>query len=163
MMRVPGSNVLKKAFNAVARDTLWYYQANGTTITSIGQRLTDYLPGVQVRGSFQPVEKNKYNHIGLDLQKSYFYLYISRNFIDLTRDIAADQLGFQGQRFQIQSTTDWYNVDGWLQILCVAIGRDTALQNIFGFNDLNANNGQTNFSGGNFAPDADTELNPDVG
>lgn len=163
MMRVPGSNVLNKAFNAIARDILWYYQAIGTTQNAIGQRVVEYQDGVQVRGSFQPVPKSKYTHIGLDLQKSYFYLFISRNFIDLQRNIAADQLGFRGQRFQIQSNTEWYNIDGWLQILCVELGRDHAVPNVFGFNDLEVPNTQTNFSGGNFEPDANSETKTDVG
>ena len=163
MMRVPGANVLRKAFNAVARDRLQYYNAIGRTSNSAGQDVTEYAEGKTIRGSFQPIQKNKYVHLGLDLQKSYFYLYISKNYIDLQRDVSADQLGFQGQRFQMQSTADWYHIDGWLQIRCVMIGLDTGAEGVFGFNVPDVIGGNENFDNGNFLPDVDTEHTPLVG
>ena len=147
MMRVPGANVLRKAFNAVFRDELHYYQAIGNSLNDIGQRVSEFLPGVIVRGSFQPVTRNKFVHLGLDLQKSYSYFYISKNMIDLTRDISADQLGFQGRRYQVESSTKWYHIDGWMQLLCVDIGLDS------GYTDTIALGQPENFSNSNFQPD----------
>ena len=157
MMRVPGANVLRMAFSAIARDDLHYYQAIGNSLNDIGQRVSQYQPGVIVCGSFQPIDRSKFTHLGLDLQKSYAYFYISRNFIDLNRDISADQLGFQGRRYQIESDTKWYHIDGWMRMLCVDIGLDTAYTDIIGFDQ------PTNFSGGNFMPNDGDEGRPNDG
>lgn len=153
MMRIPGANVLNMAFSVIAKTPILYYKAIGDTLNSVGQYVVQFQPSVTIYGSFQPVERRKYVHLGLDLQKSYFYLFVSRNFIDLTRDIAADQIAFQGQRYQIQSNTEWYGIDGWLQILCVEIGIDTGAQEVFGFNTPATITGNQNFNNGNFLPD----------
>ena len=163
MMRIPGANVLRMAFREVAKTPILYYRANGRTLNAVGQWVTPYLPSITIYGSFQPVPRQKYVHLGLDLQKSYFYLFVTRNMIDLTRDISADQLGFQGERYQIQSNTEWYGIDGWLQILCVEIGLDTGAQEVFGFNAPATTTGNQNFDNGGFLPDSNESGSTDAG
>ena len=103
------------------------------------------------------MERRKFVHLGLDFAKSYAYFFISRNFIDLNRDVSADQLGFQGRRYQIQSNTKWYHIDGWLQILSVDIGLDS------GYTDTIALSQPENFSNSNFLPDDNEEGRPNDG
>lgn len=153
MMRIPGANVLKMAFRVIAKTPILYYKSIGRSLDSVGQWVSQFGPSTTIYGSFQPVPRQKYVHLGLDLQKSYYYLFVPRNLIDLTRDISADQLGFQGQRYQVQSNTEWYGIDGWLQILCVEIGIDTGATAVFGFNQPNQITGNQNFDNGNFLPD----------
>lgn len=154
MMRVPGSNVLHKAFTAIAKETLLYYKAAGRTQNAVGQYITQYDPAVTIYGSFQPVPKLKYAYMGLDLQKSYFALYVSKNVIDLIRDASADQVAFGGRRYQVQSNVEWYGVDGWVECICVDIGPDTAAQGIFGFDGNSQPGANQNFGNGNFMPGA---------
>lgn len=157
MMRVPGANVLNTAFSILSKSQLLYYAYVGRILNAVGQYVTQYADATVILGSFQPVPRSKYTYLGLDLQKSYFYLYISKAILDLNRDISADQLGFQGERYQIQSNVKWLGIDGWLEILCVAIGTDLAQSNIFGFNQ------PSNFSDGNFAGNSNTQEPPNVG
>lgn len=152
MMRVPGSNLLNKAFTKISQQQLIYYSAIGRTLNIVGQYVTQYAAGVAVSGSFQPVPRVKYEYMGLDFQKEYYFFYVSKDLIDLTRDISADQLAFQGIRYQIQSNTEWFGIDGWLEILVVNIGADTQQPNIFGFNSTEAPNSNQNFDNGNFVP-----------
>src|ERR1700728_4872259 len=149
MMRVPGSNVLKMAFRAIAKTPLLYYQAIGRTLNSVGQYVTQYGPSSIIYGSFQAIPKSKYEYRGLDLAREYYDLYISKSLIDLQRDISADQIGFQGQRYQLISNTEWLNIDGWISVLCVLIGADADAPSVFGFNAgkyPNLENTNTNFS-----------------
>lgn len=163
MMRIPGANNLKMAFRAIAKSPILYYKANGRVLNAIGQWVTQYLASQTIYGSFQPVERRKYVHLGLDLQKSYYYFFVARNAVDLERDISADQLAFQGQRYQIQSNTEWYGIDGWLQILCVEIGIDTGAQEVFGFNLPATATGNQNFDNGNMLPDPNESAFSDQG
>jgi hypothetical protein len=157
-MRIPGANLLRKAFTLISRSDLFYYQAIGRSFNNVGQYVTEYAPGVAIKGSWQPVSKKEYEALGLDFQKSYFNLYIPKNILDLKRNVSADQVSFEGERFQVESATDWFNVDGWLSVLCVEIGDDAALTYIFGFGGANT---YTNFSGGNFFPTpADGGMSP---
>lgn len=156
MMRIPGANVLNMAFRAVAQTSLFYYQANGRTLNAVGEWVVQYLNPVIITGSLQPIPKHKYVYLGLDLQRSYFYFYIPRAMIDLERDIAADQLGFEGQRYQVQSATKWYNVDGWMELLCVKIGIDTGAEQTFGFNTAGSSTGNQNFNNGDFLPNSNS-------
>ncbi len=153
MMRIPGANNLSMAFRAIAKTPILYYRANGRTLNAVGEWTTPFLPSVTIYGSFQPVERHKYTHLSLDLQKAYYYFFIPRNLRDLERDLSGDQLGYQGQRYQIQSNTQWYGIDGWLQLLCVGIGIDTGAQEVFGFNLPATSTGNQNFDNGNMLPD----------
>ena len=156
MMRIPGANNLRMAFRAISKIPILYYQASGRTTNAVGEWVSSYLPSRTIYGSFQPIEKHKYTHIGLDLQKSYYYFFVPKILVDLQRDISADQLGYLGQRYQIQSNTQWYGSDGWLQILCVEVGIDTGAQEVFGFNVPVTSKGNQNFENGNMLPDLNT-------
>lgn len=157
MMRVPGSNVLNKALTSIASTPITYYKAVGRTQNAVGQYITQYDPPYIIYGSFQPVPRIKYAYLGLDLQKSYFTLFVSQNVIDLRRDVSADQLGFAGRRYQVQSNTEWYGLDGWVECVCVDIGIDTAQTDIFGFNGNSQPNSSQNFNNGNFAEGVEGE------
>jgi hypothetical protein len=157
MMRIPGANVLRMAFREIAKTPILFYRANGRVLDAVGQWVTAYLPSVTVYGSFQAIERSKYVHLGLDLQKNYYYFFIPKVIVVLQRDISADVLGYLGQRYQVESNTQWYGIDGWIQLLCVEIGIDTGAQEVFGFNTPVTTTGNQNFDNGNMLPDPDTQ------
>ncbi len=149
-MYIPGQDLLKMALTMIARQRLTYYKFAGRSTNSVGQYVTTYLNPVVVDGSWQPVPRQLYMQYGLDLQKSYYTFYTSNNVLDLRRDVSADQLAFNGQRYQVQSNNDWYALDGWKGILVVQLDIDTQSQSIFGFGNLPLNNSYQNFGNGNF-------------
>jgi hypothetical protein len=152
---IPGANVLNMAFRAISTEIVTYFEDAGRVQNDIGQDITGYVTGINVRGSFQPVPRKLYEQLGLDLQKSYFNLYVPNNVIDVGRDVSGDQISFQGQRFQCESATEWFGIDGWVAVLCVMIPNVVVLQPIFGFNMVTeyplTENANQNFSNGNFA------------
>lgn len=153
---VPGSNILNQAFRLIAKSVVQYYEALDRPLNDVGQNVTEYTPAVPMPGSWQAVPRRLYETLGLDFQKSYFNFYTSNDVVDIGRDVSADQIEFQGRRFQCESATEWYGIDGWVVILCIdvggAIGNDLVA---FGFNQnltfpalLNTNQ---NFYSSNFA------------
>jgi hypothetical protein len=118
---VPGSNLLIRALQLIASQTISYYRFISRSLNSVGQDITLYADPVTLYGSFQAVDRKLYDQYGLDLQKSYYTFYSSSNISDIGRDVSGDQLIFGGQRFQVESNNDWFKVDGWKGVLCVAI------------------------------------------
>ncbi len=146
---IPGSNLLNLAFSVIAKQSVIYYKALGRALNNVGQDVTTYAAGASLLGSFQPVPRNLYQQFGLDLQRSYFNFYVSADLIDLGRDVSGDQIVFNNQRYQCESATDWYSIDGWKAVLCVLI-EETASQSIFGFGENPAINGNFNYENGDF-------------
>lgn len=150
-MSIPGSNLLNAALTVIAKQSLIYYRATGRTLNDVGQDVTTYAPGVVVLGSFQPVPRTLYAQFGLDLQKDYFTFYVSKDVIDVGRDVSGDQLAYFDERFQCESNNDWYRADGWKGILCVKIGLDGGDPFLYGFNTQPPTNTYQNFDNGNFS------------
>jgi hypothetical protein len=120
-MLIPGADVFKIALTVINPQGVTYYQASSRALNDVGQYVTTFASGVILKGSFQPVPRSLYETYGLDLQKSYFTFYTSNNIIDLTRDVSADQLDFNSERFQVESNNEWFAIDGWVGVLCVKI------------------------------------------
>lgn len=122
---IPGSNVLNMAFRVIAQTTITYYQYVSRGLNSIGQDVTIYEAGVPMMGSWQAIQKIMYESLGLDWTKNYYYFFVSSDYLDVGRDVSGDQIAFNGRRFQCESNTQWFQIDGWQQVLCVDIGADT--------------------------------------
>lgn len=120
-MSVPGSNLLKKALTVIAKQGFQYYQFQTRSPNAVGQDVAAYYPPVPGRGSVQPVPRNLYQAYGLDLQKNYMNFYMPQDVIDIERDVSGDQIKFNCKTFQCLSKTDWYGIDGWIQVLAVEI------------------------------------------
>lgn len=121
-MAIPGENVLAYAFQAIAQTTIIYYQFVSRSLNSIGQDVAVYDSPVSLMGSWQPVQRNLYQSLGLDFQKDYYNFYVQSDLLDINRDVSGDQIVFNGRRFQCQSNTEWFQIDGWQAVLCVDIG-----------------------------------------
>ncbi len=149
-MSIPGQNILRMASQLIAFQTLIYYKFTGRSLNSVGQDIAHYDVGVSIRGSFQPIQKKLYPILGLDLQKKYYNFYSSTNMEDINRDVSGDQFGFQGQRYQAISDTDWFVQDGWKGILMIHLGIDNGDPTLFGFGTTPSENTYVNFGHGNF-------------
>ena len=121
-MGVPGNNILEEALSIIESQTIAYYQATGRTLNSVGQDITTYALPLDIAGSFQPVPRALYEQYGLDFTKDYFNFFVSKNLVDITRDVSNDLLVFYGTVYQCESATEWFAIDGWLQMLCCASG-----------------------------------------
>lgn len=144
---IPGQDLLNMALTVIAKQPMLYYHALGRIQNSIGQDITQYGQSVTIYGSWQPVPRSLYEQFGLDFQKDYFRLYTSNNVIDVGRDVSGDQVVFNGERYQCESNTKWFELDGWNGILCVHVGENTASTTTWGFGSHNQNFGHGNFLG----------------
>lgn len=122
-MSVPGSNLLVEALGLIASQPVQYYQNTGRTTTGAGRYVSTLAAPVAVTvGSVQAVPRSRFEILGLDMSKKYVTWFVPRAVVGIVRDAAGDQITYNGQTFQVETTTDWEGQDGWMAALCVQIG-----------------------------------------
>jgi hypothetical protein len=72
------------------------------------------------------VPRELFDRYGLDFQRSYVNVYLQRGVIDVARDVAGDQIVFNGVTYQCLSKTPWDAIDGWDAVLCVQVAQPPA-------------------------------------
>lgn len=115
------TNLLEDALDVVGRQAFQYFPYASRTKNAAGLLVTTRGAGQTVEGSLQPVPRILFEKLGLDMQKNYVTIFLSKNVIDIARDVAGDQFTYSGRRFQALSRTDWFYQDGWDSILCVEV------------------------------------------
>ena len=122
-MLVPSSNLLNIALTVINPMPVTYFKFKDRTNNDIGLLVTSYEEGVVVYGSVQAVPRSVYEQFGLDFQKNYVSLWVRQSVIDINRNQSGDQIEWAGRRFECKSETNWYNMDGWTEVLCVDVGK----------------------------------------
>lgn len=116
----PGSNLLKRASKRIRFQDAELSRWTGSTKTA-GVSVPVYAAAETIKGSPQAVSRAMYELFGLDLQKEYLMFYTSTVLRDLRRDATPDRLDFAGDRYTVESNTDWYAMDGWRGSLLVKV------------------------------------------
>ena len=120
-MIVPGSNLLQLALGVIAPQGLMHRAFVSRQVNEAGDYVSVFADPVPICGSFQAVNRNTYQLLGLNLQKQYSNLYTSADVRTLERDREGDLLIVCGETWQAESDQDWRGVDGWRKILCVKV------------------------------------------
>lgn len=118
---IPGANILNTALSVIARQSFQYSAYLKRTLQSNGQYLTVYRPACSITGSIQPVPRSLYAINGLEFDKYYVNFFLAKNVFDVARDIAGDVISYCGEYYQLESKTDWFGMDGWVQVLAVKV------------------------------------------
>ncbi len=118
---IPGGNIFAQAMTAIASQGVQYYANTGRTTNAIGYDVATYAAPVTILCSVQPIPRSLYEHMGLDFSKSYVTIYTTQAAVGVERGGAGDKLSFAGHDYQCLSITAWGAVDGWNELLCVAV------------------------------------------
>ena len=121
-MGVPGSNLLKQALKAIKPTTIQYVKFNGRVLNAARQYIDSYDAPSPLRASVQAVARDKYQDLGLDLQKNYIKIWASANLIDLKRDYSGDYFIYGGVKYKLNNQTPWFLQDGWASAIAIDIG-----------------------------------------
>lgn len=114
-------SLLDRALRIIKKQPIAYYRAASISTNDIGLDVSTYQSPVTIYGSVQAVPRSLYQYLGLDLQKNYINVHVSADIVDVKRDVSGDQISFNGKRYQCESKTDWFAVDGWVSVLCVEV------------------------------------------
>jgi hypothetical protein len=121
-MIVPGSNLLNLALTVIGSQALAWYRATGRTPNALGEFITTYADPVVIYGSLQPIDKAKYEDMGLDLAKTYYAFYTSNGIEGVRRDDSPDWLRWNNRRLEVVDEADWLIQDGWRGLVLVDEG-----------------------------------------
>lgn len=120
-MAVPGSNLLSMALRVIGSQLFEYYPYASRALDNRGIYLSTYNAPLAINGSIQAVPRNIYEHMGLDFQKNYKMFFVSKDVLDIERDVSGDLMIYAGQCYQCLSITDWFAMDGWDAVLCILV------------------------------------------
>lgn len=112
-MTIPGINLFNVAAQIIDLQNVIYYQYQGRSVNAVGQYIPNFLEPSNVKGSLQAVPRSLYEQHGLDFNKKYIMFYVPRNTIEIQRDVTGDQFIYGRQKYQVESSTDWFFQDGW--------------------------------------------------
>jgi hypothetical protein len=120
-MIVPGSNLLAIALGAIASQTITWEKFLSRSTNEAGNDVSVYDDPVPIKGSFQTVNRDSYQKLGLDFKENYSILYAVTPLTDLERDSSGDRFQWNGKYWQAKSNNDWQGQDGWNGLLCVEV------------------------------------------
>ena len=121
-MVFPGANVLAMALRVIASQPFQYVQYTSRSIQSNGMYLAQYAAPVNVTsGSVQPVPRALYEVYGLQFDKNYKMVYVPASYVDVSRDVAGDQIIYAGNYYQVMQKTDWFEADNWIAMLVIQV------------------------------------------
>ncbi len=116
-----GGNILNLALSIIGNQSFQYKAFLARTPNEIGLDVSTYATPVTLNGNVQPVPRQLYQQYGLDFQRNYFTFFVSKNILDVDRDVSGDQIISGGVTFQVISKTDWYAANGWDSFLAVQV------------------------------------------
>lgn len=120
-------NLLGSALSIIGKQSFLYVRFLTRSENSIGLDVSQYAVPVPMLGSVQAIPRNLYERYGLDLQGDYKMFYVSNNIVDVERVKAGDQFIYNNQRYQCESETDWFPMNGWTGVLCVRVPGDCSV------------------------------------
>lgn len=115
------SNLLNLAHSVIMPTGFDYYSFISRTPNAIGYDVNTFAAPVKQYGSVQPVQQNMYQQLGLDFNHAYFTFFVSRDVVEVTRDVSADYILWNGKKYKCLSKMDWYAGDGWVSVLCIEV------------------------------------------
>lgn len=114
-------NLLNMAMAAVGKQSFSYIKFSVRVNNDIGLDVATYDDPVAIMGQVQAVPRALFEKYGLDFQKNYLIFFVSKDVLDVERDVSGDQVQYASKKFQCLSKTDWYNQNGWVEVLTVEI------------------------------------------
>lgn len=120
-MSVPGSDLLSDAFEAIDTVEVQVLRQAGRIKNAVGQYVTAFSEPETFDASVQAVNRASYSFLGLDFAKTYFNVYLSTDAHAFKRGEGGDQVLFGSRRLEVVSDLDWFDLDGWVGLLCVKL------------------------------------------
>lgn len=119
---IPGGNLLAQALTLLGQTEASWREWQSRTLDGQGLWVDVYATAKTITGSWQAVQRDRYENLGLDFQKRYYWFYTCEDVRDIGRDETPDTLDIGGKRYNCISAAPWYDIDGWTAMLCVETG-----------------------------------------
>lgn len=114
-------NLLDQALSVIPKQSFTYIKFKSRTISDNGLMVNTYENAQTYEGSVQAVDSKMYEQLGLDKAKKYIQVFSSLYIKNVASQVAPDRIGWNGKLYEVVDCTDWYNQDGWTNIIAVEI------------------------------------------
>lgn len=114
---IPGVNLLNIALTAIAPQPGQWLRFTGNTTNSQGQDIPSYADPVTVTGSFQSIDAETIQQMGLNVTARHRVFYTTSPIEVTDRSTSPDLLIFYGRIYQASGEIDWIKQDGWRGIV----------------------------------------------
>lgn len=114
------NNLLNQAFTVIPQQSFTYLKYKSNAISDIGIKVNEYETGVVYKGSVQAVDSKMYQQLGLDFSKKYIQIFSSLNIQNVNNDQETpDKILWNNKEYLVVNCSDWYEQDGWTNIIAV--------------------------------------------
>ncbi|WP_338885315.1 hypothetical protein [Xenorhabdus sp. TH1] len=115
-------NLQRIASRYIPQQTVLWYRFKARELDELGRWQNTYHYPIPIRGSWQAVDTQDVQEMGLDTTKVYRKLYTTHDIRHIQRGTSPDFLVFAERRYDVMGDADWYAQDGWLSIVCIEAG-----------------------------------------
>jgi hypothetical protein len=112
-------NILNVALRLIPAVNFQYREYLGSELSAVGQDVPQYGEWQAVRGHAQPLKKNLYEKIGLQISDNAYNFFIPAHATGVSQKISPDQILFSGKTWDIVKTADWFSYDGWVAVVAI--------------------------------------------
>jgi len=123
----PGSNLLKIAQRVIKFQRVFWHQFAARAEDELGEFVSFYNAPQVIKGSWQPVNRARYEALGLDFARRHYNFFTANDVLGVTEGRGTDLIDYQGKRHEVVDVQPWAQEDGWNQVLVVEVGPSTAL------------------------------------
>lgn len=118
-------SILKTAMSLIPKQSAVLYRWQGRITNDRGLDVDTYSPAESFTGSIQPVDRSKYEYMGLDATKGYITVYTTQIIVDLTRTHNPDHIEYGGRRYKVLNRSDWHSPADFNGLMAMDIGPAT--------------------------------------
>jgi hypothetical protein len=119
-------NLLNMAMTVVGQQSFTYYRFLSRSLNAVGQDVAIYDAPKQVSGQVQAAPRKLFDDYGLEFQESAIVFYVSRDIIDIDRNVSGDQIKFGNKIYKCLTQTSWLQINGWTGVITIEIQENNA-------------------------------------
>ena len=112
-------NLLEQALSVLPAVNYYYRHYEGETRNELGVKIPSYGPWQVCRGMVQPVQRSKYEDLGLDFAKNYINVWGTLNLKTVGLQNQPDQILWNGCLWNITAVNEWAQYNSWVNVTAV--------------------------------------------
>ena len=120
-------NLLELALTVLPAVNFEHRYFLGETVNEIGVKVPSYSEWTACRGMVQPVQRSRYEELGLDFAKDYINVWGSIPLHSVGLQNQPDQLRWNGFLFTITAVNEWNQYNGWVNVTAAQDKRYTGM------------------------------------
>jgi hypothetical protein len=113
-------NLLTSALKIIPPVQIEYQLYIGSELNSFGREINTYSEAIVIKKAhIQPLKAEMYADYGLQVSQNVKICYIPANVVGTLDKSSNDIIIYNGKKFNIINTHDWFNYNGWNKLIII--------------------------------------------